>query len=308
MNGLAGSEIGFFYFTGSLLSLLFAEDTAINSIGLLSWLNLLALPYTFFSVYYQWRVAKQWCVLCLAVQAILVLGIINVIANSFLFPLPQFTFLLIVHCLLLFLLPVLIWYAIKPYILQLQQAKTTRREYLRIKFNTEIFETLLKKQKPITVSADGLGIDLGNPSARNTLIKVCNPYCGPCAKAHPKIDELLEQNENVKVKIIFTTPNNEDSPAIKPVRHLLAVAEQCNNEKIIKQSLDDWYLAEAKDYELFAAKYPMNGELLKQGNKIEAMDNWCEAMKISFTPTIYINGYQLPDAYSIEDLKYFLLE
>ncbi len=72
--------------------------------------------------------------------------------------------------------------------------------------------------------------------------------------------------------------------------------------------LDDWYLAETKDYKRFAAKYPMNGELLKQGNKIEAMDKWCKAVGISFTPTIFINGYQLPDAYNIEDLQYFLSE
>jgi protein-disulfide isomerase len=31
-------------------------------------------------------------------------------------------------------------------------------------------------------------------------------------------------------------------------------------------------------------------------------------MKVEATPTIFINGYQLPDAYNIEDLEYFLLE
>jgi protein-disulfide isomerase len=38
------------------------------------------------------------------------------------------------------------------------------------------------------------------------------------------------------------------------------------------------------------------------------MDKWCKAMEIHATPTLLINGYQLPDAYSIEDLQYFLLE
>ena len=190
----------------------------------------------------------------------------------------------------------------------MQEAKNTKREYLRIKFNGEIFDTLLKKQKAITLPSDGLGIDLGNPAATNTIVKVCNPYCGPCSKAHSKIEALLEHNANVKATIIFTTPNDEANIAIKPVRHLLAIAEKNNNEKNIKQSLDDWYLTETKDYELFAAKYPMNGELLKQGDKIEAMDKWCKAMEISATPTIFINGYQLPDAYSIEDLQYFLLD
>ena len=238
----------------------------------------------------------------------MLLGGINVITNNFLYPLPPLSISLIASCLLFFVLPALIWFTVKPYTLRLQEAKNTKREYLRIKFNAEIFDTLLKKQKAITLPAGDLGINLGNPAATNSIIKVCNPYCGPCSKAHPKIEALLEQNDNVKATIIFTTPNDEGNAAIKPVRHLLAIAEKNNNEKIIKQSLDDWYLTEKKDYELFAAKYPMNGELLKQGDKIEAMDKWCKAMEISATPTIFINGYKLPDAYSIEDLQYFLLE
>ncbi len=135
---LSWSEVGFFYFAGSLLTLLFVD----SGVAIISWLNILALPYTIFSIYYQWRVAKQWCVLCLAVQALLLLGAINVVANNFLFPLLQLPFLLITNCLLLFVLPALIWFAIKPYILSLQQAKNTKREYLRIKFNAEIFNTL----------------------------------------------------------------------------------------------------------------------------------------------------------------------
>lgn len=136
---------------------------------------------------------------------------------------------------------------------------------------------------------------------------MCNPYCGPCSKAHPKIDELLEEIPNLKVKIIFTTPNNEDNLALKPVRHLLAISEQKNRKEDIKQALDDLYLSDKKDYDVFAQKYPMNGELIKQGNRIEAMDAWCKKMDISFTPTIFINGYQLPSAYGIEDINYFLL-
>ncbi len=309
-NWLSWSEVGFFYFTGGILVLLsaLAQNNVTNSIALLGWLNILALPYTVFSIYYQWSVAKQWCVLCLAVQALLILGGINVITNSFLFPFPNLSLPFLLRVVLLCLMPVLFWYAIKPYLLLLQEAKNTKHEYLRIKFNAEIFETLLKKQKVISTSPDGIGIDLGNPSAKNSLIKVCNPYCGPCSKAHPKIEKLLEENVNLKAKIIFNTPNNKDNPLVKPVKHLLAIAENNNNETITKKALDDWYMAETKDYELFAAKYPMNGELLKQDDKIEAMDKWCNAMKISFTPTIFINGYQLPNAYRIEDLQYFLLE
>jgi len=298
---LSWSEVGFFYFTGGMLILLFAE----KSITILAWLSMIALPYTVFSIYYQWRVAKQWCVLCLAVQALLFLGGINVITNRFFYPVPLSLFF-IIKTVLFYSLPALLWFTAKPYILRLQEAKNTKREYLRIKFNSEIFEALLKKQKKITISTDGLGIDLGNPAASNTLIKVCNPYCGPCSKAHTKIEEL-QKTQNLKIKIIFTAANREDDFRSLPVKHLLAISE-INGEKAVKEALDDWYLAEEKDYDKFSQKYIINGELKQQEKKIEAMDSWCKKMEVKFTPTFFINGYQLPNAYSIGDLQYFLLE
>jgi uncharacterized membrane protein/thiol-disulfide isomerase/thioredoxin len=300
---LSWSEVGFFYFTGSLLSLLFMP----NAINILAWLNIVALPYTIFSVYYQWRVAKQWCVLCLAVQALFVVGALNVFASNFLSPLNNLAFLQITYCLLLFAIPALFWYSIKPFILKLQENKTTKRQYLRLKFNAEIFETLLKKQKQINTPIGSIGIDIGNSNATNEIIKVCNPYCGPCATVHPKLDALLEQNKNIKAKVIFTTPNDENNKGIKPVKHLLAIASENDADKT-KQALDDWYLPNEKNYETFATKHKMNGELGKQGNKIELMNKWCKETGITFTPTIFINGYQLPDAYSIEDVEYFLQE
>ncbi len=290
-----------------MLVLLFGGITLQNPLVVIGWLSILALPYTIFSVYYQWRIAKQWCLLCLGVQALLLLGGMNAIANNFLFTLPYLSIIFFAKTILLYLLPLLIWHAIKPTILKLQEVKNTKREYLRIKFNTDIFAILLNKQKTVITSSEGLGINMGNLDAANTIIKVCNPYCGPCATAHPKIEALLEQNKNVKARIIFKTTNNEANPALKPVKHLLAIAAEGNAIKT-RQALDDWYLPEEKDYEVFNAKYKMNGELERQGDKVQAMEKWCSANEITYTPTIFINGQQLPDAYSIEDLQYFLLE
>lgn len=303
---LSWSEVGFFYFTGSFLLLLFTGANG-AALSLLGWLAVLALPYTVYSLFYQWRVAKQWCVLCLGVQALLLLGALNAFANDFLSPLRFFYTSFIFSALLLFALPALVWYAAKPYLLRLQEAKNTKREYLRIKFNEEIFNALLKKEPALSVSAAGLGIDIGNPLAQNTIIKVCNPYCGPCATAHPVIESLLETNKNVKAKIIFTTPNDESHRSAKPTQHLLAIAAEGNAVKT-KQALDDWYLPTNKDYEVFSKKYLVTGELQKQGDKMEAMEKWCNATQIAYTPTFFLNGYKLPDMYSIDDLKYFLQE
>ena len=109
------------------------------------------------------------------------------------------------------------------------------------------------------------------------------------------------------MKIIFTATNHEEDIRSSPAKHLLAIAE-INGEKVAKKALDDWYLSEKKDYDKFSEKYVLNAELKQQDKKIEAMHSWCKKTDIKFTPTIFINGYHLPDAYSIEDLQYFLLE
>ena len=129
---------------------------------------------------------------------------------------------------------------------------------------------MLKKQKRITAPVANLGIDLGKAGAAHTLIKVCSPYCGPCSKAHPKIEKLLDVNDNLQIKIIFTASDDDNNLMNKPVKHLLAIAEK-GVEQLTKRALDDWYLDEKKDYEIFAAKYPVNGELLMQGVKLAAM-------------------------------------
>lgn len=298
---LSWSEIGFFYFAGSLLALLFV----FRSIGVLSWLSLSAMPYIIFSLYYQGRIIRRWCILCLIVQALLLINGISTLTAPFLkeFDLSE-TLLRIAGC---YLLPIFGWYSLKPYCLKLQSAVTIRREYLRIKFNAEIFDTLLRKQKAITIPAADLGINLGKTGASHTLIKVCNPYCGPCANAHPKIDKLLENHKNLRVRIIFTAPNDNNNLLSKPVRHLLAISEK-QDELLVKKALDDWYLAEKKDYEVFAARYPLNIDLHAQGFKLAAMSNWCKEMDILITPTFFLDGNELPDMYNIEDLEYFLLE
>lgn len=297
---ISWSEIGFFYFSGSLLFLILGKTTTLPA---LAWLNLFALPYTVFSVFYQWRITKQWCPLCLAVQAILLLEATFFISAGYLqsFVLADVMNLFIIA----FLIPVSVWYFVKPLLKKNKEAEEYKNRFYRIKNDSRIFEALLEKQKKITISTDGLGIILGNPQAKHTIVKVCNPYCGPCAKVHPEIHQLLRNNSDVNVQIIFTPGPEENDSRNKPVKHLLGIAES-HNEQLIEQALDSWYMSDKKDYEVFAAKYPMNGELKRQDKKIESMYNWCNEMKIEFTPTIFINGYQLPENYNVKDLNLFL--
>jgi uncharacterized membrane protein len=315
--GVSWSSIGFSYFMGELLFLMFGGITSPQTLFVLAWLNVLAVPYTFYSVYYQWGIAKQWCVLCLCVQGLLILQLGTAFGGNWHMSLPLSTISpeLYLQVITAFSIPFIVITILLPALLKAKERNRINTELQQLKHNPQIFEALLAKQKAITESAVGLGITLGNPNATYKIIKVCNPYCGPCAKAHAPMEELLHNNPDIQIQIIFTATNNEGDVTALPVKHLMAIAEN-NNDPKTKQALDDWYLVEKKDYEIFAGKYPMNGELKNQGSKISAMDDWCNKTGIEFTPTFFVSMpsdseeltmyYQLPSIYQVADLKYFL--
>ncbi len=295
---LSWSEVGFLFFAGGTL-LLAIPGYAPWAVDYLSLISIPTIIYPVFSIYYQWQVVKQWCALCLAIQVILLLQFAA--ALLFIFP-ANFAFINITSLLPLIIaygLPALLWYTLKPLLQRLYTAKQERRAYHRLKFNPDVFDALLKKQKAIQTSTNGMGIHLGDVHAPNTLVKVCNPYCGPCSVAHPKMETILRAHtEKVNGRIIFMVPNVSDNKLYKAAIHLTALASL--SPSIIEGALDNWYYPENKDYALFAAKYPLNGEIEKEKWNMDNMATWCKENKISYTPTIFFNGHELPKEYDLK--------
>ena len=308
IGGVSWSVIGFTYFAGGfLLSLLQPQALSISA-----WLNMLAIPYVPFSIYYQWRIAKQWCPLCLSVQMVLVLQFLTTLAGNFHIP-SSMTTQTITVSLVAYLIPAVGVTLLLPAIRGKKEAGSLKRYLHRLKQDPDIFQGLLSRQKAVTENVEGLGITLGNPDATYQIVKVCSPYCHPCSIAHPVIEDILHNNPDVQVRIIFKVPADNDDLKLQPVKHLMAIAAD-NNINLTKQALDDWYLAEKKDYQAFALKYPLPEKLDSQNGAIDAMRNWCTNTGTRYTPTIFLSisseekgvFRELPEMYSVNDLKYFL--
>ncbi len=93
-----------------------------------------------------------------------------------------------------------------------------------------------------------------------------------------------------------------------PTAAIDLTARSIHSPLIIKEALDNWYLTEKKDYDIFSASYPLNGEIDKEKANMDNMITWCREKKISYTPTIFFNGHELPKEYDLEDIQYFLQE
>lgn len=295
-NGnLSLSLAGFSYFFGSLLYPIL-QGFSMSALALSSIIGFLGFPIILISLYYQAFVIKQWCKLCVMMQIVIVFEILaSILGGFYTAEIALETIPLLVA---LFILPIVAWKLIKPLLQKEKERNFYKRGLKKIKNNAEVLKGLLVKSRRFTTSTEGLGILLKNANAKYNVVKVCNPYCRPCAKAHPILEELFAKGR-INLQILFTVKANGNDPKTTMVRHFLAIHEKGT----IREALDDWYNSETKDYGAFSYKFPMNGELENQNEKIEAMSKWCDSENITYTPTLFINGYELPKEYSIYDLK-----
>lgn len=301
--GIHWSVIGVSYFLGGGLSLLvtgMSHDILI--IG--AWLSVLSLFYTVYSIYYQGFVIKQWCTLCLIVQGLLVLQFLTALIGGFFANITNLS----IEAVILYAVMITFSFLLANCLMfGLQKNKSSNyyfKTFQRLKHNTSVFEVLLTKQKQIPELSSELGLTLGNPQGEWHIVKVCNPYCTPCAMVHPILDGILESSSKIKLQIIFTVAADNFDKRNNPIKLFLALQE---SHQDVRKALVDWFKLENKDYDEFIRQYSVSDTLLgAQTNKMEMMRAWCIETNIRYTPTIFINNYQLPDIYTVTDLRYFL--
>ena len=175
--GISWSVWGFAYFSSFfLIQLLYPGQSA--QLSLWSIISLLVSPYILYSIYYQWLVVKQWCPLCLTVQLVLLLNTITSViflANNTLLQWDWYTISMTILSGISFL--ILGHFAI-PLLKQSKDSGNYERKWKKLRYNSDVFQALLQKSDSITVPVDDIGIVVGNPEAKQEIIKVCNPYCG----------------------------------------------------------------------------------------------------------------------------------
>ena len=304
--GISWAKIGFAYFFGSLFTLLTTGILNHSILGLLSIINILTLPYIIFSVFYQGVVAKKWCPLCLAIQGILALQFCISFMGGFTTQLKQVSLNDLFPIIMSFTLSYYIVELLFPALLQSKKYKTAISEFRQLKLNPGVFNSLLKEQEQIQSSSEGLGLEIGCPTAKHKIVMASNPYCDPCSRAHKVIEQLMENNEDVQVRILFPSGGGKNKDRIQAIRHLLYIGKQ-DDKPSLKKALGTWYGASEKDYKEFAKNFPIGNENLKNfDHDIEDMSTWCKRMDVNVTPTFFVNGFKLPEIYNVNDLTYLL--
>lgn len=299
--GIPWSIIGTSYFGGILLAVI-VSPSEIDMLHSVAYLHILALTYVVYSIYYQFLTVRLWCPLCLVVQTIILLLFVSFYLSdkySYPFIINVSTIIPLLSCIFLsFVALYLLW--------QLSRQSKARHYYehslLRIKYDKEVFSTLLHKNPKINVPTYGFGIVIGNPDGSVHIIKVCNPYCSHCADAQPVLQHIVDGNPEVKLQIIFAVDPSSSYYQETPIDHFLSLYDEGADMESI---LTDWYADPQKDPEAFKKKYPVvRVNTTQNRDNAERMSQFCNQVHIIGTPTIFINGYQLPDIYRVQELEY----
>ena len=132
---------------------------------------------------------------------------------------------------------------------------------------------------------------------RDRLVIACNPYCGPCAKAHQAIEELYEKYPGkIAVAVRFALHSNDENDAKVIASREIIKAGKTKPYEAIK----DWY--HLFDVGKFKQLHPTNSAEA-DNREIEKHISWSKEADIKGTPTFFINGRLLPELFSWEELS-----
>ncbi len=291
------SEIGLGYFCGNLLLILFLPALYPYVV----WINICAIPYTVWSVWYQKVMAKQWCPLCLCVQAIIwSLFIVNLLSGSIVE--PDFTFLAIFFVGCIYIIPVLALNLLIPNLADSKKTQQIKQEINSLKADEGIFKAELSRNARYEVDKSTSALLWGNLDAPNLITVITNPHCNPCAMMHTRLENLLRTTHNgYCVQYILTSFSGELEDSSK---FLIAMYRKMDVSSFLL-FLNEWYES-GKDNRIECyRKYHFNHLDEKDVEEFMKHKEWVTKTKINSTPTVLFNGYRMPDKYKMEDLVHF---
>ncbi|MCM5527874.1 vitamin K epoxide reductase family protein [Parasegetibacter sp. NRK P23] len=300
------SDLAIVFFTAQLILLFYSLETPITT--LISYYRAfiwLSIPISTLSIYYQWKVEKKWCTLCLSIIIILYIQtyVFYSLSRSLSFYISIYQFLAfsLVNVLILFT-----WIEVKKHILASLNTEKKLRRKIKQSRSIKLFDYALKSNERAPVPITEKSIIYKSSKSKHRLTIVTSPFCGHCYQVHKDINKVYELvKEDLDIHIIFNNDINSRQSDIARYFHQFFHKngfEVFHDEYLrfmsLKKSELDKKLIEitrsSKDY--------TSDDIL-----IEQRD-FCLEQDIFFTPTLIIDGHPFPTEFDRDDLMFFLLE
>jgi uncharacterized membrane protein len=299
-GNITWADSGTAYFTGGILVLFLLPASL--SVKYLSLISIMSLPYPVFSVLYQWLKIQKWCPLCLSVQLVIILESVlafrtlsfNELKTASIFPI-----FIIFSTVFIFEL------VLKLLFISNREKEQINQEALKMKRDPDVFLYKLKQGKRLEISVVEHAMLFGNTQS-NVLISVfLSLHCSSCSEKFDQIVKLIDHNYKIKILLIFSPSKDEISK-----RLLMSVLRslKSGDQRRALEELRTWFKTDSKS----RLKLPLVNNIEGTKECFEEMITYNEQLfnkgKIFGVPSIYVNGYRLNVAYSLEDIRYHIAE
>lgn len=297
------SDISLWFFCSQLMALFVFSVAGFTEtfVNYMTFSLLLSSPITLYSIYFQYKIEKKWCLICLA---IIVLTNLEFIFLLFFKTNLKFEALSSILFFIIFLIVSILVYLLKPVFIEKRNLSTNYLKQIRFSKDYVIFRNTLIKSE--TQFFEKEYILLGNRKSKHKISIVTSPTCEFCEAAHYVLDNIYKQfGQNLAISIRF---NYYDFLSIETKNLYLRLGEIYETETEIEflQALKYWF--ENKNLDDWFDKF---GKLENPENidmKFIEITNENLEKGLNFTPNIFLNQYNFPNQYDVENLEYFIAD
>ena len=304
------SDVSISFFSAQLLNVtLIGTGVLAGYFAQLSLLSLLiAIPVTLYSFYYQYRIAKKWCPICLGIAGTLYVQALFLFLAGTPVSIPvQATAISVFVA--VNLASLVVWLGLKPYIKEYFDLKSANMAAVRFKRNYPLFKNTLISSKQMEYHTLESSLALGNPDAPLKLSMVTNPFCGYCKGAHESVHKILKRyGKSIRINIRFSVdPENADENSLGIHQRFVEIYRDEGQEGLLK-AMDAWFGNRDIDqwFSIYGKPDATNAEGVNNLLKIQRDQNF--ANELMFTPAFIIGEHLYPSVYNHSDLINFIGE
>ena len=299
------TDLSIWFFSSQLMCLYIFSSIDINSFLHLLFISLICLiPVTFYSIFFQLKVEKKWCPVCVGIISVIYLELIYLSLNiSMTF---NFTDALVNHIFLLLSIssiPAIGYNFLKKQLKKIKKTSDENLTNLRYIKNYHFFKRilLLDERKPNFYYQ---GLSLGNTEANIKLTVVYSLFCNYCKELHDNIYSIYNNHKDkVNIKVRFHLSGNDER--VQEIHIQLHRIYQDEGESEFIKALDSWFENKNIDKWLghFSKKIINRPKIV---NDIIADNYDNQNNDIFFTPYIFVNDYVYPKYISKDYIKNFI--
>jgi len=170
--------------------------------------------------------------------------------------------------------------------------------YLGFKKNPVILRSLILNQKHFNIPVTNTSLVFGMKDSLLKITAFLSLHCSHCARAFEKIKEILNSDQEVTINLVLVTSENKILNTLYHYRNL-------NRETEALSLIEQWFNTDpyTRNKVSSALCIPDADEVSQEVNNENT--KLFKELEVFGTPTFFINGYQLPHQYDIDDIKYF---